>query len=44
MFFCGEPFERNKEIHDVNIKDIAPTVAHLMGAVIPSEWDGRIIV
>lgn len=43
MFFLGKPFAAGKKLEGLNIKDIAPTVASLLGAEIPSEWEGKII-
>lgn len=44
IFFLGEPFKRGKEMKNLNIKDIAPTIASLLGAEIPKEWEGRSII
>lgn len=44
MFFCGADFEANKEICDVSILDIAPTIADVMGVKTPREWEGKSIV
>ncbi len=43
MFFLGKPFEAGKETDGLSIKDIAPTVADLLDADIPSEWEGKIV-
>ena len=43
MFFCGAPFEKGKALETASIKDIAPTVAHLLGAEAAREWEGRVI-
>ena len=43
MFFCGAPFAQNKQIDGVSIKDIAPTVASLLGAEPAKEWEGSVI-
>lgn len=43
MFFCGAPFAENKQIENVGIKDIAPTVAELLGADKAEEWEGTVI-
>ena len=42
-FFLGAPFTPGKELSDVSINDIAPTIADLLGAEIPEEWEGKII-
>lgn len=44
IFFLGKPFESGKEIKNLSIKDIAPTVASLVDAEIPKEWEGKIIL
>ena len=44
MFFMGEKFCENKELCDVSILDIAPTIAELMGVAVPREWEGRSLV
>ena len=41
IFFCGSSFEAGKKLDGVSIKDIAPTIATLMGAEIPEEWEGK---
>ena len=43
VFFYGKPFEAGKELNEVSIKDIAPTIASLLDAEIPEEWEGRIL-
>lgn len=43
MFFIGKEFERGKELHDVSILDIAPTVAKIMGFEPEKEWEGKAI-
>jgi len=43
VFFLGEPFEKVKKLEGVSIKDIAPTIASLMGAKIPMEWEGKVV-
>lgn len=42
-FFRGKPFEAGRELSDVSIKDIAPTVAALFGAAVPAEWEGKTV-
>lgn len=37
----GSPFEAGKELLNVNIKDIAPTIANLLDAPIAKQWEGR---
>ncbi len=43
VFLHGNPFEAGKEIHGVNIMDIAPTIAALLQVEPAAEWEGRII-
>lgn len=42
-FFRGKPFEAGRELQGVSIKDIAPTVAALLGAAAPEEWEGTAV-
>ena len=44
MFFLGENFVAGKELSDVSILDIAPTVAELVGAIPPREWEGKSLI
>lgn len=37
----GSPFEAGKELEQVSIKDIAPTVAALLSVPFAKEWEGR---
>lgn len=43
IFFLGEPFAPGKALDGVSILDIAPTVAALLGAQLPEEWEGTVI-
>ena len=43
VLFCGKPFEKNKEVKDVSIKDIATTIAGLLEVKPAKEWEGKII-
>ena len=43
VFFRGKPFEAGRELQGVSIKDIAPTVAALLGASAPEEWEGTAV-
>jgi len=38
--FCGPDFEPGKALENVSIKDIAPTVAKLLGVPSVREWEG----
>ena len=40
----GDEFEKNKELRDISILDIAPTIAHLMDLEVPREWEGKSLV
>ena len=39
----GGPFEQGKELENVNIKDIAPTIASLLKVQQPQEWEGKVL-
>lgn len=40
VFLQGEAFTPGKKLQNVSLKDIAPTIAHLMDADVPEEWEG----
>ena len=44
MFFIGDEFTPKKELKNISILDIAPTIADLLGADIPREWEGKSIL
>ena len=44
MLFIGRGFERGREISNIGLLDIAPTIARIMGADIPSQWEGRPLI
>ena len=44
MIFYGEEFEKNKELENISILDIAPTIADIMNLDVPREWEGKSIV
>ena len=44
VYFAGAPFEKGKELPGVSIKDIAPTIAKIMGFAPPREWEGASVV
>ncbi len=44
MLFLGKEFEAGKELENVSILDIAPTIATIMGVSIPREWEGKVLV
>ena len=41
MFFYGDEFIQGKQLDDVSILDIAPTIADIMEINIPREWEGK---
>jgi len=43
VFCFGKPFAPGKELERLSIMDIAPTIASLLGAEIPKEWEGAVI-
>ncbi len=44
MMFVGDSFEKGKEISDIGLLDIAPTVATVMGVPIVRDWEGKSLV
>ena len=44
MIFHGEEFEKNKELENISILDIAPTIADIMNLEVPREWEGKSIL
>jgi len=44
MFFLGEQFEAGKELKDISLLDLAPTIATLMGIPSVREWEGKSII
>ena len=44
MFFLGERFEAGKELHNISLLDLAPTIATLMGLPMPREWEGKSVI
>lgn len=43
MFFIGENFEKAKEIENVSILDITPTIASIMEVPFAPEWEGKVL-
>ena len=41
MFFCGERFRKGRELPEISLLDIAPTVVDLIGVKPEREWEGR---
>lgn len=44
MFFIGKEFTPGKELKNISILDIAPTIADIMGLNIPREWEGKSVL
>lgn len=43
IFFQGRDFAPGRELENLSIKDIAPTILTHMGGSLPREWEGRAI-
>ena len=43
MFFIGDEFEGGKELENVSILDIAPTIAKIIGVPPATEWEGKVL-
>ena len=41
VFLCGPDFAEGKELESYHITDLAPTIAALLGAECPREWEGH---
>ena len=44
FFFYGKDFEAGKELQDVSLLEIAPTIAKVMGIPAESDWDGHAVI
>ena len=44
MFFVGKEFEKGKELENVSILDLAPTIANIMNVAKAKEWEGKSLV
>lgn len=44
LFFIGPRFEPGKELEDVNILDLAPTIADVLGIIPAPEWEGKTVL
>ena len=44
LFCFGPEFEAGKELQDVSILDITPTIASIMGIKPESEWEGKSLI
>lgn len=43
LVFCGPKFDKGKVLDAASIKDVAPTVAHLLGVPPVREWEGSVL-
>lgn len=43
MFFYGRHFAPGKELEQISLLDLAPTIACLTGAAAAREWEGRVL-
>lgn len=41
MFFAGKYFEAGKELGEISLLELAPTIARLTGAAVSREWEGK---
>ena len=41
MFYIGKRFEPGKQLENISILDIAPTIADIMGVTPAREWEGK---
>lgn len=44
MFFIGLDFEEGKQISDINLLNLAPTIENVMGVPVARKWEGKSIV
>ena len=44
MFFVGKEFTAGKELENISLLDLAPTIAHIMGVDPDREWEGKSIL
>lgn len=44
LFLLGKDFKAGEKLESANIKDIAPTVAKLLGIEADKEWEGRSLI
>lgn len=44
MFFVGNEFEAGKELADVSILDLAPTIAKILDVPAAREWEGKTLI
>lgn len=43
MFFCGRYFQPGRQIEEVSLLDLAPTIAWLTGVLAVREWEGHTV-
>ena len=43
VIITGGPFAAGRKLVNVSIKDIAPTVAALLGVAPAEEWEGKVL-
>ena len=43
LIITGGPFEAGKQLRNASIKDVAPTVAALLGVDAAPEWEGKVL-
>jgi len=41
LFFVGDGFKGGKELENITILDIAPTIADIIGVLPAPEWEGK---
>lgn len=44
MFFMGKDFESGKELKNVSIMDLAPTIANILKVDVDIDWEGKSLV
>ena len=44
LFVSGSGFQGGKEFSEANIKDIAPTIAKILGVKPDKEWEGKSLI
>jgi arylsulfatase A-like enzyme len=44
LIAAGGPFRQGVHLEELSITDVAPTVLHLLGASVPRDMDGRVLV
>jgi hypothetical protein len=44
IVFCGNRFEKGKELGAISIKDVAVTIAKLLEITPAKEWEGKSVI